>query len=47
MILAGEVILAWNSEDNIKYDFIVYERTNKKFRREKAEYKDKGKNMKE
>ena len=47
MILAGEVILAWNNEDKIKYYFIVYEQTNKKFRREKAEYKDKGKNMKE
>ena len=47
MILADKVILAWNTEDKIRYDFVTYEKTNKMFRREKAEYKAKGKNMKE
>ena len=29
MILADKVILAWNTEDKIRYDFVTYEKTNK------------------
>lgn len=46
MILAGKVALAQDTEDKIKYDFTACEQT-KKFGREKAKYKDTGKNMKE
>ena len=47
MILADKGILAWNTEDKIRHDFVTCEKTNKMFRREKNECTDNGKNMKE
>lgn len=46
MILADKVILAGNTEDKIRYDFVTYEKQTEMFRRGKLRW-DKGKNMKE